>query len=255
LTHEEFVATQFASLTGWIRAAAGAAAGSRVHELDGVVAQVSPAIPDRSLFNSVTYSDAAALRAALPALEAMYAEAGVRAWTVWVHESDTEAGALVRGAGHALDSNPEGMGCALDELIAPNGLDELDYTEQPAVDELRLVVAEGYGFPLELIGRSLQDVPGGPETTVGIAYLDGRPACTVQVTIAADDAGVFSVATTPPARGRGLARRLQYLMLQKARGRGARTTTLQASSMGLPVYLALGYGSFGAMNMWERRQS
>jgi len=254
VTREEFLATQFPSLAGWIRAAAAAAAGSRVHELEGVVAQVSPAIPDRSLFNSVTCRDAGALRAALPELEAMYAAAGVRAWTVWVHESDTEAGALVRAAGHSLDSNPEGMGCALDELIAPQGLDELDYSERPGVDELRLVVAEGYGFPREIVGRSLQGVPGGAETSVGVAYLDGRPACTVQVTIAGEDAGVFSVATTPPARGRGLARRLQYLLLQRARERGARTTTLQASSMGRPVYLALGYASFGAMNMWERRQ-
>src|SRR5947199_4031748 len=87
VTHEEFLETQFPSLTGWIRGAAAAAAGSRVHELDGVVAQVSPAIPDRSLFNSVTYSHVAALRAALPELEAVYADAGVRAWTVWVHES------------------------------------------------------------------------------------------------------------------------------------------------------------------------
>ena len=253
MTREEFVATQFPSLTGWIRAAA-AAAGSGVHELDGVVAQVSPAIPDRSLFNSVTYRDAASLSAALPELEAVYAGAGVRAWTVWVPESDTEAGALVRSAGNALDSNPEGMGCALDELIAPDGLDELDYTEQPPVDDLRLVLAEGYGFPLEVVRRSLKNVPHGAETMVAIAYLHDRPACTVQVTIAGADAGVFSVATTPLARGRGLARRLQYLLLQRARERGARTTTLQASSMGRPVYLALGYGSFGAMNMWERRQ-
>jgi hypothetical protein len=43
----------------------------------------------------------------------------VRAWTLWVHESDVEATALVRNAGHALDAAPEGMGCALDELVAP----------------------------------------------------------------------------------------------------------------------------------------
>ena len=254
MTREEFLATQFPSLTGWMRAAADAGAESRVHELDDVVAQVSPAIPDRSLFNSVTYRSAAALKAALPELESVYAEAGVRAWTVWIHESDAEASALVSAAGHALDSSPEGMGCQLDELIAPEGLDELPFDGKPPVDDLRLVLAEGYGFPLEVVGRALKNVPGGSETLVGIAHLDGRPACTVQVTIVGDDAGVFSVATAPWARGRGLARRLQYLLLQRARARGARTTTLQSSSMGRPVYLALGYRPFGAMNMWERRQ-
>jgi GNAT superfamily N-acetyltransferase len=253
MTPQEFLATQFPGLSAWIREAANAAAGSRVQELDGVVAQVSPAIPDRSLFNSVTYRDAAALKAALPELESLYADAGVRAWTVWIHRSDMEARELVRAAGHVLDADPDGMGCALDELIAPEGLDELHYTEQPAVDDLRLVLGEGYGFPLEIMRRSVQRVPHGAETTVGIAHLDGRPACTVQVTIAGDDVGVFSVATTPRARGRGLARRLQYVLLARARERGVRTTTLQASSMGRPVYLALGYRSFGPMDMWERR--
>jgi GNAT superfamily N-acetyltransferase len=97
-------------------------------------------------------------------------------------------------------------------------------------------------------------VPNGPDTLVGIARADGRPACTAQVTIVGEDAGVYAVATVPEARGRGLARRLQYLLLQRARELGARTTTLQASKLGRPVYVALGYKSFGPMNMWERRQ-
>ena len=254
MTRDEFLATQFPGLASWIRAGAGAGAGARVLELDGVVAQISPAVPDASLFNSVTYRDAAALTAALPELEAAYADAGVRAWTVWIHESDAAASELVRAAGHVVDGDPQGMGCALDALIAPDGLGELRYTEQPAVDDLRSVLAEGYGFPPEVVGRAIGVVPGGADTVVGIATLDGRPACTAQVTIAGQDAGVYAVATSPWARGRGLARRLQYLLLQRARERGARTTTLQASDMGRPVYSALGYDSFGAMNMWERRR-
>jgi predicted acetyltransferase len=74
------------------------------------------------------------------------------------------------------------------------------------------------------------------------------------MTIAGEDAGIYAVATCPWARGQGLARRLQFLLLARAREQGARTTTLQASGMGRPVYAALGYDSFGAMNMWERRQ-
>jgi GNAT superfamily N-acetyltransferase len=73
------------------------------------------------------------------------------------------------------------------------------------------------------------------------------------VTIAGRDAGVYAVATLPEARGQGLARRLHYQLLQRARERGALTTSLQASAMGRPVYEALGYASFGPMNMWERR--
>jgi GNAT superfamily N-acetyltransferase len=254
MTPEQFLATQFPGLAAWIRGGAAAAVGSRVHEEDGVVAQVSPAVPDASLFNSVAYRDAAALRAALPSLGSIYDGAGVRAWTVWVHESDVDATSLVHEAGHVLDAAPEGMGCTLDELVAPDGLDELDYTDSPAIEELQLVLSQGYGFPLPVSQTTVRVVPGGPDTFVGIARAGGRPACTAQVTIVGDDAGVYSVATVPEARGRGLARRLQYLLLQRTRELGARTTTLQASKLGRPVYAALGYKSFGAMNMWERRQ-
>jgi GNAT superfamily N-acetyltransferase len=238
-----------------MRAAAAAGVRARVHERDGVLAQVSPGVPDRSIFNSVTYRDFAALKAALPELESVYEAAGVRAWTVWIHESDPEAAELVHAAGHALDAAPEGMGCALDQLIAPDGLEQLDYTEDPTVEELRLVLAEGYAIPAEVYSRAVAAVPGGPQTLVGIARFEGRPASTVQVTITGGDAGVFAVATVPEARGRGLARRLQYRLLERARERGARTTTLQASSMGRPVYAGLGYRAFGAMNLWERRTS
>jgi GNAT superfamily N-acetyltransferase len=255
MTPEEFVGTQFPSLAAWIREGAATGLGSRLHEQNGIAAQVSPAVPDASLFNSVTYRDADALRVALPRLESIYAEAGVRAWTVWVQESDFDATALVRNAGHVLDGAPEGMGCALDELVAPDRLDELDYTGSPTVEDLQLVLSQGYGFPLHLTQSTVGMVPNGPRTLVGIARAGGRPACTVQVMVAGEDAGVYAVATVPEARGRGLARRLQYVLLQRARELGARTTTLQASKLGRPVYLALGYRCFGAMNMWERRQS
>jgi GNAT superfamily N-acetyltransferase len=254
MNRDEFLATQFPGLAAWIRGGAAMGVESLVIERDGVAAQVSPAVPDASLFNSVTYREADALGAALPDLEAIYEEAGVRAWTVWAHESDLEATALLRDAGHALDGAPEGMGCALDDLVAPDGLDELDYTDNPPVEDLQAVLADGYGFPLEISRRAVGAVPAGPGTLVGVALADGRPACTVQVLMAGEDAGVYAVATIPDARGRGLARRLQYVLLQRARDLGARTTTLQASEMGRPVYAALGYESFGPMNMWERRQ-
>ena len=253
MTSAEFLATQFPGLASWIRATAAAGVRSRVHAIDGATAQVSPSAPEASLFNSVTYRDTAALRAALPELESVYADAGVRAWTVWAHESDVEVGELLRERGHVLDASPEGMGCALDELIAPEGVDELEYTESPAIEDLQLVLAEGYGLPLEVCRRVIASIPAGPTTLVGLAHLEGRPACTAQVTIAGEDAGVYAVATVPGARGQGLARRLQYALLRRAAALGARTTTLQASQMGRGVYAALGYSSFGPMNMWERR--
>src|SRR3989442_6123812 len=135
MTPEEFLATQFPGLASWIRAAAAVGVGSRVYEREGVVAQVSPAVPDTSLFNSVTYRDAGALRAALPELASTYAEAGVRAWTVWIHQGDVEAATLVREAGPAPVSAPQGIGCAPQLLTAPDGPNQPAYTERPSVRE------------------------------------------------------------------------------------------------------------------------
>ena len=253
MTREEFLATQFPSLAAWIRAEARAGSDAWVYECDGIVAQVSPAVPGTSVFNSVTYRDAKALGVALPELAAVYAAAGVRAWTVWIHESDAEATALVRAAGHVLETRTEGMGCSLDELIAPDAADELQYTDAPSAEDLQVVLAHNYEIPLELCRRAVTEVPQGPGTFVGLIHIDRRPVSTAQVTLVGHDAGVYGVATVPDARGRGLARRLQYVLLQRARELGARTTSLQASASGRGVYAALGYDSFGAMDMWEWR--
>jgi GNAT superfamily N-acetyltransferase len=61
-------------------------------------------------------------------------------------------------------------------------------------------------------------------------------------------------ATIPAARGRGLVSGLLHRALLDARERGCSTSTTQATKMGEPVYERLGYGKFGTIEMWERRE-
>ena len=68
-----------------------AASAGRCLELDGVLAGLTPAVPERSLPNSVLYESEDALAAALPALAEAYDAAGIRAWTVWVPEHHERA--------------------------------------------------------------------------------------------------------------------------------------------------------------------
>ena len=207
MTREEFLATQFPSLAAWIRTAAAAGSESWAHERDGIAAQVSPAVPDVSLFNSVTYRDAEALRAALPELATVYAAAGVRAWTVWIHESDAEATAVVRAAGHALDATPEGMGCSLEELIPPDRVHELQYTEDPNVEDLQVVLAHGYGFSLEASRRVAAAVPNGPGTVVGLARVtraySPSPPCRMLVVVDSPEVCNTSCCSERASSGRG----------------------------------------------------
>jgi ribosomal protein S18 acetylase RimI-like enzyme len=61
------------------------------------------------------------------------------------------------------------------------------------------------------------------------------------------------VATRPEARRRGLAGELLRLALREAAARGLKTTTLEATAAGAPVYSRLGYRDLGELQMWERR--
>ena len=90
--------------------------GAHVVELDGVMASVTPTVPERSLPNSVMNESEEALIAALPELTRRYDEAGVDAWTVWTPEDDEQAAAAMRDAGHALDADPAAMSLDLAEL-------------------------------------------------------------------------------------------------------------------------------------------
>jgi hypothetical protein len=42
--------------------------------------------------------------------------------------------------------------------------------------------------------------------------------------------------------------------LENARDQGLETTTLQATKLGYPVYVKLGYTDYGTLQMWERRR-
>ena len=61
-----------------------------------------------------------------------------------------------------------------------------------------------------------------------------------------DDCGIYLVATLKEHRGKGLARRLLHLALAEARERGLRTSSLQATKLGHPVYERLGYEAISA---------
>ena len=86
-----------------------------------------------------------------------------------------------------------------------------------------------------------------------LADLDGETVGTTLAWDSGDDCEITFVATLPEARGRGIARRLMARALADARERGRTATTLIATRLGYPVYIALGYREVGRLQMWERR--
>jgi GNAT superfamily N-acetyltransferase len=240
----------FKTLRAFWLANAKASRGGSTLELPGVAAAIVPAMPDRSVVSCVMYDEAADLERQLDRIDAAYRDAGVLAWTVWVHESDQRAQAALSAAGNVLDAEPMGQARELDGMEGPAD-GELDLVPNPSPADFDPVVEGAYGWP-----GFADAMPAFPEGFHPyLALLDGRPACCLGTFDCDGDTGIQLVGTVPEARGRGLAGRLLTKALVDARDRGCTTTTLQATAMGHPVYSRLGYRDIGRIQMWERRMS
>jgi GNAT superfamily N-acetyltransferase len=245
---------EHATMEAFYRDAGHHAPGGGAFEAHGVVAAIVPGLPERSIFNSVVFRDAAGLKSALPAVTQAYADAGVLAWAVWVRDSDEEAAALLEEAGHALDSRPRSMGVSLDGFDS-GAPDDLDWEASTDYGAITNIGKRGFGMPDAAEDVAPLVAGWGEVGTFYVARHDGEPAACVLTVPASLDCGVFMVATVPEARGRGLSTGLMREALNTAREQGCTSTTLQASAMGAPVYLRLGYHDLGEWGMWERRST
>jgi GNAT superfamily N-acetyltransferase len=250
--HSELRRRSIEGLRAELSAFGSGAPGSRLLELPGLIAAVAPATPERSIFNSVWAADPASLLDRHEQLVELYAEAGVRAWTVWVDpEADPPREELVR-RGHVLDGEPRVMALALERLpIEPAGAATLavetgDPGDCTRVNDLAYGI-EGPGWEAVLSGTT------EPPLHWWAVREEGRTVSCLATAEQGDDVVVTGVATLPEARGRGLAGALLHHALRDAAARGMRTSSLQASAAGAPVYTRLGFADLGAIELWERR--
>jgi ribosomal protein S18 acetylase RimI-like enzyme len=220
-------------------------------EFDGVLAALTPAVPERSVPNSVVYESEEALEAVLGELGARYDAAGVLAWTVWVPEHHERARRLLERAGHRLDATPTAMIADLDGLEPPRP-DDPEPDAEPTRDDLGRINDLAYGTG-DAFQRTMGSGPADRRHTF-ITRVDGTPAASVVSHDHRGDCSIWWVATIPEARGRGLAPGLMRRALADGRARGCEVSTLQATALGRPVYERLGYRAFGTIEMWERRR-
>ena len=220
----------------------------------GVFASVVAAAPDRSMFNWVVYERLDALLEHYAAISRVYRNAGVRAWTVWGDPGDAAAARALSDRGHKLDSQPIAMAAEIAGLILP-ATGDLDWSETRDAGLVARINDSAYGFPPPAFEAVFDHWPD-PSWRAYIARLSGTAAGALLAREGANaDCGITGVATLPEARGHGIATRLLAAVLREAQGRGAVTTTLQASPSGAKVYTALGYRCLGTMGMWEKRSA
>jgi GNAT superfamily N-acetyltransferase len=246
---EELSERPYRSLKPFCRMLAVASEGARLIEPPGTIAAIVPVAPDRSIANSVAYTEAGALERELDGLAATYAEAGVRAWTVWVPERDRATQRLLEAAGHKLDGAPTAMALELASFERSPSPD-LDLGTDPDPSLVGAINDEAYGMDGDFSRAFARRVP---ELRLYVARVDGEAAACVGAVHDRGDAGIYLVATRVRARGRGLAADLMTVALNEAREAGCETASLQSTAMGKPVYTRLGFREFGAIQMWERR--
>jgi GNAT superfamily N-acetyltransferase len=251
-THSGWHGRMYETFAAAFAAGAASVDGGRVLEPVGFFAAVNPAVPERSVFNSVLYESHDALASAYDELAAAYAQAGVHAWTVWVPESDGDSAKMLADAGHRLDATPVAMVLDLDDLPEPDPGD-LDWDSEASLDEVCAINDRAYGYEDGTFARGMGRPPEGVLRFYR-ARLDGGPVSVVATLDLDDDCGVYWVATLPEARGRGVTSRLMHVALEDGRERGCDISTLQATKLGRPVYEALGYRDVGTLEMWERRR-
>ena len=225
--------------------------GAERFERPGVFAISTPGARERSVFNSSGYTKPEAFLDAYEELSDWYA--GRRcAWTVWAPEGDVELTGALAAAGHSLDAAPRAMGMELAAVEEPD-LGDLDWTAEGATRDACLINDHAYGYPEGTWAKFNNEA--AEELRSYLARLDGRPVATVATLAHGDDCEIWSVATEPQARGRGISTALMRQALWDARGEGLKTATLQGTKAGRRIYERVGFSDFGALQMWELRPS
>jgi ribosomal protein S18 acetylase RimI-like enzyme len=82
-----------------------------------------------------------------------------------------------------------------------------------------------------------------------IGFLDDVPVATSAMVADSGVAGIYGLATLPEARRKGIGEVMTVMPLIEAREMGYRVGTIQASSMGYPLYARIGYKDFGTFGM------
>jgi GNAT superfamily N-acetyltransferase len=227
------------------------ATGGTVWQRDGVTAAIVPRSPQRSFFNSVIYEDPGSMVASIDELAEIYENAGVQAWAVWVPEADKAVAEALEAAGHKLDATPRAMAMPLGDLRAPDPDPELEIREEADYELVSSVNEVAYGFaPGEF--PVMQGDLSALRTYLG--SIDGETVGCAGAFTHGSDCEIVYVAVLPEGRGRGISGRLMARALADAADQKLETTTLQATKLGYPVYVKLGYTDYGELQMWERRK-
>lgn len=106
------------------------------------------------------------------------------------------------------------------------------------------VVCEGFGIePIDEFGEMFVAAGTGENREIAsfLGLLDEQPVATSRTILTNGLAGIYTVTTSEQARGKGIGRAITLEACLYGKRRGYKLGTLQASDMGHPVYLRMGF--------------
>ncbi|GHH40190.1 GNAT family N-acetyltransferase [Lentzea cavernae] len=197
VTRAEAVLTAKAELD--FAAAARIFAGAELRRIGGAVVSRVPALPNHVPYNKArgfTLADAVHL----PAVEAFYAEAGVRAAVeVWEGDSSDDLHGLLRSAGLA----PTAPTAALHRRPGGDGLGAVQ-VDEVAGEHLDVLLA---GYEVGPDATAFRTMLAIEQATPGLrrylAFVDGRPAAAAALFTHGGTSLLAGAATVPEFRRRG----------------------------------------------------
>lgn len=104
------------------------------------------------------------------------------------------------------------------------------------------VLADGFGMPLEwATAFTRESLAAEPSVTFYVGYQDGEPVTSGLGVRTGRTVGVYNIATVEGARRRGLGAAMTQRVVDDGAAAGCDVAILQASDMGLSVYVRLGF--------------
>ncbi len=162
-------------------------------------------------------------------------------------------------AGFSLVERNAAMAADISTFVAPPMKEDVAVREVLNADDTEVwidILTQGFVIPREV--SALFSHSGNhygyasSPIRLFLGYYRGEPVSCSMLTLMAGVAGIYCVATTPEARGRGAGMATTAEALSVAHGLGYQMAVLEASEDGYPVYLKLGFKDYGKI-IWYLR--
>lgn len=215
--------------------------GARVVQTQALAAAVFPAWAP--LNNAIVLAAHNGPGDAVSAATRLFADAGVDAWALWMPSC---VGDFV-----SSDGEPDLPGLTRDtttlvmQAMLPAGL-----RGHGGVVRTTVSAAAGLSVDHPMPADDLPAPDALPGLDAWVMVHDEVAVSSAWSFLRGTDCGVYAVETLPGWRRRGLARALVEHVLADAHHRGARTSTLQSTPMGRPLYESLGFRPVGRYEEW-----